>query len=1007
MSQYDDNFEDGLANTAPHQPVQPPLQNLPPPPAGSTVPNAVNPNVPPTPSPAPGGQSVYRSPFVVPAQAPVKAIRRRVRKLPRGCMGCLIALLVLFGISTCGCTVSAGLIWITLSNTLSTRLAEAQKQLAQTTFQTTHVVDRNGNPLHELFDQGRRTNVKLANIPKAVIDATIATEDNSFYQNIGIDIQGVGRAVLEYVSKSTRSSGGSTITQQLVRTIAFSYEYRNERSIQRKGEEIVMSLILTRQMSKDTILELYLNQIYYGNLAYGIEAAAETYFGKHASELNLAEASLLAGLPQAPAELDPLNPDPRVQDEVLARRRTVLDLMVQHGRITKAQADAAIAQPLTYADPSVNLTHPHFTLYAEQELKNLVTALNLPPVTLFNGGLTVYTTLDGNYQALAEKTAQAQIAAISAQHNAHNAAVIILQPGTGEILAMMGSVNYNDATIQGKVNIVTSPRQPGSAMKPLTYSAALEKGFSAASILWDVETHIQSPGTSEYAPTNYDHRFHGPVRVRDALANSYNVPAVETLRAIGVDALLNIAQRFGVRSLGTDASKYGLALTLGGGELTPLELTQAYSVIANGGSFVPATSILCVLNGDGTILYEYETGCPKGQVTKATISATANPRPVLDPRIAFVIADILGDNVARSPAMGGNSPLYTPKLPTSVKTGTTNDYKDNWTVGFTRNVAVGVWVGNSDDKSMINSSGLTGAAPIWHDVITGIYADPNLLNTLKRSGNLLPDAQAQPAGLVRRQICNLAALRDPASACSPGRAEWFFDSAPRVPDANGKLIPAPGVNIAPTAAPANGPRMVSIEPDIVQMLVQPLGNGTGAVLVPNPSGRAAPPPTYCAVPNEVRNQIPTAQTLLFIKAPPFADEDTYARIYAQNNGVPITPSVACTADMLASNPNSGVTVRITQPTPGQTVSGDVQVGGIVTFTPQQAVYYKLEIQGVQFPNWTTVGTTHNNAVINGQIEHFGATGLQPGAYQLRVTVVGLDGNTLTTSGIVPITITGQ
>jgi len=1026
MSRYDDNYDDfNNGNTVPHEPTPQPTVPHPVVPAPpSSVPEMAQPTLPPAAAPivsptappatepvpptatsaAPYQQPVYQSPYVATA-APNPRPRRRIN---RGCLGCLIFVIGLFGVASCVFLLSAAIIWSNLSGRLSAQLTKAQQELAKTTFQTTHVYDRNGALLHELFDQGRRTNVKLADVPKVLIDATLGTEDNTFYDNSGVDLTAITRAALELVTSSARSSGGSTITQQLVRDIAFSYEYRNERSFQRKGEEIIMSLILTRQMSKDKILELYLNQIYYGNLAYGIEAASQTYFGKHASQLNLAEASLLAGLPQAPAELDPLNPDPKVQDEVLQRRRTVLNLMVQHGRITQAVADAAIAQPLAYADPNVNLTNPHFTLYAEQELKNLITALNLPPSVLFTGGLTVYTTLDQRYQTLAEKTAQAQITAIAAQHNAHNAAVVILQPGTGEILAMMGSVNYNDASIQGKVNVATSAKQPGSAMKPLTYAGAMEKGFTAASILWDVQTRIGLPGQQPYEPTNYDHRYHGVVRVRDALANSYNVPAVETLRAIGVDYLLSVAQRFGVRSLGTDASKYGLSLTLGGGELTPLELTQAYSVFANGGQFVPATAILCILNGDGTIIYQYENGCPKGTKTATTISATASPKQVLDPRIAFVMADILGDNTARAPAMGGTSPLYTPKLPTSVKTGTTNDYRDNWTVGFTHNVAVGVWVGNTDDKPMINSSGLTGAAPIWHDVITGIYADPTLLDVLKRGGSLPSDALQAPPGLVRKQLCNLAALHDPATACAPGRAEWFLDSPPLVPDANGKLAAQPGVSVAPTQPPANGPRMIAIEPDVVQMLAQPLnGSFVIAPAAGNSGVPAAPPPLYCAVPYEVRDQVPSAQQLVFIKAPPFPDEDAFARIYAQNAGVPITPPVACTPDMLNANPNaSGVVARITTPTAGDSVKGTVQVIGTVTFTPQQAVYYKVEIQGVQFPNWTTIGNTHNNSVINAPLEQFGATGLQPGQYQLRITVVGVDGNNLLSTGGTPITIAG-
>ena len=478
---------------------------------------------------------------------------------------------------------------------------------------------------------------------------------------------------------------------------------------------------------------------------------------------------------------------------------------------------------------------------------------------------------------------------------------------------------------------------------------------------------------------------------------------------IGVPNLLEIAQRFGVRSLGTDPSQYGLSLTLGGGALTPLEEAQAYAVFANGGQFVPATTIRCILNGDGTIMYQYENGCPKGTKTAQTINASASPRQVLDPRIAFILSNILADNVARAPEMGAHSDLYTPNLATSVKTGTTNDFKDNWTMGFTRNVVVGVWVGNTDDKPMVNSTGLTGAAPIWHDVITGIYADPSLLQILKRGGNLLPDGQSPPAGVVQKQICNLAALHDPATGCQPGRAEWFLDSPPLVLGPDGKLVPAQNVGVPPTQAPANGPRLVAVEPDILQILVQPLNGSVGALIPPSGSNGSAapPPPLYCEVPYEVRQQVPSAQELFFIRAPPFTDESIYAHIYAQNKGIPIDPQLACTPNMLNGSANINVVAQITSPTPGQTVTGTVQVNGTVTFSPQEATYFKVEIQGPQFPNWTTIGNTHNASIVNGLLESFGATGLQPGQYQLRVTVVGVNGNYLVSSAPVPIMISGQ
>jgi membrane peptidoglycan carboxypeptidase len=937
-------------------------------------------------------------------------LRRRRGCLPGGCLGC--ALLAAGTLVAFLCVVSAGLLLIFnyWTGQLNTKLDIAQKKLANQTFQTAKIYDRKGNLLHELFPEGRRTNIKLANVPQIVIDATLSTEDKTFYDNPGIDMQGIGRAGLGLLLTDDGVGGGSTITQQLVRNVVFDYQYRNERSLRRKLEEILLALILTRQSSKAQILELYLNQIYYGNVAYGIEAAAQTYFAKPAAQLTLAEASLLAGLPQAPAELDPLNPDPKIQLRVKERQKIVLDAMVANGKLSRAEADTAFGTQLQFADQSAKLNVPHFTLYAESELRELISGLNLPPETLLTGGLSVYTTLDQGFQALAEQSARTQVAALTAKNNAHNAAVVIIKPLTGELLAMMGSVDYNDVSIKGKVNVALSQQQPGSAIKPLTYAASLERGDTAATIYWDTEQQIGLPGQAPYTPRNYDGRFHGVVRMRDALANSYNIPAVQALRRVGVDALLNIAERFGVRSFGNDASQYGLSLTLGGGELTPLELTQAYAVFANGGQFVPVTSLLCVLDNEGRVLYQYESGCPKGNLTPKSINSGASGKMVIDPRIAFIISDILADNAARTPAMGGRSPLYTPNIPTSVKTGTTNDYRDNWTMGYTRNVVVGVWVGNTDNAPMVNSSGLTGAAPIWNQVMTGIYNDPALKETLKRAGALLTDGQPQPTGLVRRQICNLSALRDPAPTCAPGKAEWFLNSPALVPDASGKLALGPDTN--PTAQPNNGPRFTDIEPSIVQALVQPLDPGVAASLVqPAGAGRAvAPPPLYCLVPNEVAGQVPGAVQQVFIKPPRYPDEAVFARIYAANNGIPILPAVACTPDLINASQNpgaAGVVARITFPQAGQPVTGTVLVQGTVAFSSAQATYFKVEIQGPQFPDWTTIGNTHSEQVINGTLDSFGATGLVPGAYQLRITVVGLDGNYLLSSSPIPIQVSGQ
>ncbi|NJK33431.1 MAG: hypothetical protein HC927_14080, partial [Deltaproteobacteria bacterium] len=430
--------------------------------------------------------------------------------------------------------------------------------------------------LNALYEQGRRERIPIDQIPDVVKEATIAVEDDDFYTNPGFDPSSNLRAVRDYLREGRVVSGASTITQQLVRNVFFDPEYRAEQSIQRKLEEIALAAVLTQRYEKDYILELYLNEIYYGNLAYGIEAAARTYFGKRASELEVHEAALLAGLPQSPAELNPLNPSPQVQTRVIARQHLVLDLMVEEGYLTPSEAEAAKQASLNYVSPDVPLEAPHFTLYAQQELEALLTRLGYPPEFIREGGLRVYTSIDLQFQEIAQQAARRVVSQLRDAHNLTNAAVVVIHPPSGEILAMVGSVDYNDESIDGQVNVAVSVRQPGSTMKAFTYAAALEQGWDASTIIWDVKHTFGIPGQPPYIPQNYDDRFHGPVRVRDALANSYNIPAVLTQRYIGTEYFLNYMRRMGVESLGTDPSRFGLSLTLGGGDVTLLEMTNAY-----------------------------------------------------------------------------------------------------------------------------------------------------------------------------------------------------------------------------------------------------------------------------------------------------------------------------------------------------------------------------------------------------------------------------------------------
>ncbi len=898
------------------------------------------------------------------------------------------------------------LITLLLTATLGTRLEEQyQAEVARVDdyngFQSTFFYDRTGELLYESFNEGKRTKVSYDQFPRDLINATVAIEDDTFWTNPGFEIQATARAFLQYVGLAEGSSGGGTITQQVVRNILFDYEYRNERSIQRKAEEIMLAFLLRQRKTPEEVLSLYLNEIYYGNLAYGAEAAAQTLFGKHVSDLTLGEAALLAGLPQAPSVIDPLNPDPAVQAMVEARWRQVLDRMVAGRFITTQQRDQALRDGLTYNPPEAPLRAPHFTVYAQQEFAALMRDLQIPDAKIAAGGYQVYTTVDLDISDMAQAAARNQIAALTA-NNASNAAVVVLKPVTGEILAMVGSVDYNNDAIDGRVNVAISLRQPGSTMKPLTYSAAIEQGMTPGDIIWDTPTDIGG-----YQPLNYDRTFHGPVRMRTALANSYNVPAVQTLRRIGVPSFLEIAQRFGIESLGSDPSQYGVSLTLGGGDITLLELTRAYATFANGGSFVPSTAILCVLDSDSNIIYQYENGCPRGNQTGSTVNREGYGTQVVDPRIAFLMGDILSDNAARTPAMGANSPLNTGSLHTSVKTGTTDNFKDNWTVGYTHNVAVGVWVGNSDATPMTGStSGLTGAAPIWSAVINNIYNNNGMLGLFAVGGSLQADQLNAPTGMSLRTICAIPSLREPATGCDSTVSEWFLDSPAALPDGQGQLQYPPQPQPTNDQPPAAGPWLKEIQPDIYQVLVNPLDPAVANSIVFSVAVGQQPPPAplYCQVPIEASGSAPAAREQLFIAPPTDPKDAVQAETWARANGYAFLPTIACTPELLSASGSSIVlTALITQPSQGQIVSPGFPVVGTVQFAPQQAQYWKLEIHGGQFGDqWVTMNDVQYNSVVNGQLTSI--PNLQPGNYDIQLVVVGNDGNYVQTPYKVSFTV---
>ncbi len=960
-----------------------------------TVPSPYAPPPPPTiPAPPQGGRPNYPPPRqgygVGPQGQPLPRPPRRLkRKRILGCTpGCFMLLAGIF-VTFCGGITLLGLvITATLGSQLEERLGEQVAQVDDyNNFESTFYYDREGGLLYEAFGEGRRVNVPYANFPQDLINATIAIEDDTFFTNPGFEVEATLRAFLQYVGLSEGASGGSTITQQLVRNVLFEPEYRAERSVQRKVEEILLAFMLRQRKSPEEVLEMYLNEIYYGNLSYGAESAALTFFDKHVGELTLGEAALLAGLPQAPATLDPFSPDPVVQQEVRARWELVLARMVEEGYITDAQRQQAIAAGLNFIEPEAPLEAPHFTVYAMQEYNDLMSSLGYSPEQIVSGGFRVYTTVDQSINEMAQQTARNQVAALAA-NNASNGAVIVLQPSTGEILAMVGSLDYDNEAIDGRVNVTTSLRQPGSTMKPFTYSAALEQGMTPADIIWDTQTDIAG-----YRPLNYDRTFHGAVRMRTALANSYNIPAVQTLRRIGVEGLLEIMARFGVESLTQDASQYGLSLTLGGGDITLLELSTAYAVFANGGSYVPSTSIRCVLDNDGHIIYEYRSGCPSGEPTENTVYSDGYGTQVLDPRIAYLISDILADEEARQPAMGYHSALYTGDIGASVKTGTTDDFRDNWTVGYTRNVVVGVWVGNSDGTPMSNVSGLTGAAPIWNAIISALYNNQDMLAELAVDGQLLPNRMDPPGGMTLQGICALSALREPALDCAGQTAEWMFDTPAGLFDGGGIYYPAAPIP-TPEQPPASGVWLREVQPDIYRVLVHPIPQSIaqGIVFGVAPGQIPPPAPLYCQVPVELAPYDPGAREQLFIGPPLDPADSVQAENYARGAGIPFLPTIACSQDLInaAGSASPVVTAFIASPANGQTISGPFDIVGTAQFSPEQADYYKIEIFGGPFTNWTTVNNIHSTSVVNGVLESLPA--LSPGSYQFQLVVVGRDGN---------------
>jgi len=596
--------------------------------------------------------------------------------------------------------------------------AEEISRRSEETFETTRIYDHTGqHVLYEIISPtaGRRTWVPLSEIPEHLRNATIAMEDKTFYTNPwGINIEGVLRAVWGEL-RGQYQGGGSSIPQQLVRNVIMSPQERMERSYARKIKEMVMAFELTRRYpgieGRNKILEWYLNNIFYGHHAYGVEAAAQTYFGKSVSELSLAEAAMLVPLGQSPA-LNPIDHP----EEAKRRQEIVLDAMYLQGYITAEEAWAAKQETLVIAPPRFDIEAPHFVLYVRDQLEQ-----QYGSDMVYGGGLQVITSLDLDIQARAERIAREHIREMADKYDAHNAAVVVLDAKTAEIKAMVGSLDYFDESIDGQVNMALSPRQPGSSFKPFTYATAFMQGYTPATMVMDVRTSFPDPpNPAPYVPENYSRKFHGPMLLRRALACSYNVPAVALMYRVGTMNVVRTAHMMGIETL--RGAHYGLSLTLGGGDVRLLDMVYAYSVLANGGTMLgvpkPAdkyepgfrrldpVSILRVTDAKGRVLYEY-----KGP----------HRQQVLRPEVAFLVTDILSDNDARAPAFGMDNVLTLPDRPVAAKTGSTNDFHDGWTIGYTPNYVVGVWVGNADYSEMKNAPGVRTAGPIWHDVMEMLH----------------------------------------------------------------------------------------------------------------------------------------------------------------------------------------------------------------------------------------------------------------------------------------------
>lgn len=896
----------------------------------------------------PGQKSTSTVKVAVPKQGKQTkpAVRTRRKQQRRGCLVRLFSISLAIGIiSLVLVTVGLAFGYTSIARDLPD-ITDLESKASD--FETARIFDRNGNVLYTLADPnaGNRTRVTLAEISPHVINGTIATEDSRFYSNPGFDPVGIGRAILQAAQEGEIVSGASTITQQLVRAIVLEEDERTERSFRRKVREIILAAEIGRIYDKNTILEIYLNEIYYGNLAYGIEAAAQTYFNKSAADLTLGEATLLVGLPQAPALWDPYS----APDKALGRQTEVLNLMLNEGYITREAGIEAQNEMIAFVSDLEPIdrtaSHPHFTFTVLQQAETL-----LGSQAIYRGGLRILTTLDPAAQQLAEQTLANAEATINAG-GANNAAMVVVQPATGQILALVGSVDFNDETINGQVNMALAPRQPGSTIKPFVYLSALEKGWTPATLIWDVPTQFPDGLNPAYEPKNFDDSFHGPLRLRPSLGNSYNIPAVKALEFVGVCQFISNMQKLGLSSLQDDGCietgaprNYGLALSLGGGNISPLEMSGAFATLANQGLYIEPYAITRIENRAGDVLFEQPPIDP-------------NSSQVVRPEHAFLINDILSDNSARLAEFGTNNPLVLSGHRAAAKTGTSGtnrlDVRDAWTIGYTQHVVTAIWVGNTDNEPIgEGQSGTQLAAPIWNVFMSQYLVSQTAVDFVR------------PPGVVDVEICVFSGTR-PSEDCAERRQEIFAED--QLPlDSEFDFVEKVPVDLWTNLRATDACPESVYEASFFRLLV----SGNDGVI-----GRER---------GLARQWIETTSA---------------GQSWAERLGIslPLRLPPAESCDSNTARPN----IQIQQPQPGAEVANQLQIIGSVS-APNFAGYQVDFGVGQNPGGWGVIQGLQTAPVTNNLLATWNLDELsQSGAMSLRVTIFGPDNPY--TNGVDPVSV---